>query len=277
MVRKRLLNFSHFKMKTLQHRIAGAALTLALGLTFLFSASQAQAAADPAATGGATVESANGRATLFRADGSRERVTVGMKIGEGDKLITGLGTVGLNLGSHGLVRVQSRSEVTLEELKRNAGGEAGKDTTIFNLTKGGLLGDVKKVSANSDYKVKTAKGVAGIRGTKYLILAVGVFKCANGSLVVTMFAINPQTGQPKVFTVTPGTKLDSTKVVQEVTNMTPGEAATVVNLVDTPPGPVTPVVIVINQAPTEVFISPTAGDNNRLFQYIDEGDIGGDD
>jgi len=261
-------------MKMLPSRIAGAAATLALGLSFLLPATQVQAAANPAATGsGAIVDTVKGRATVWHADGSKARVTKGMKIGQGAKIATGLGTVSLDLGSHGIVTVQSRSEVTIDALIRNAGGEAGKDTTLFNLTKGGLLGDVKKVSANSNYQVKTAKGVAGIRGTKYLILAVGVFKCANGSLQITLNGVGPG-GQPKVFVVNAGSKLDATQVLRKVTNMSASEAAEVVEKAsgDGDKGPPRPVTI-RNQTPTEVFVSPTAGDNGRLFQSINAGDV----
>lgn len=258
-------------MKKLQNHIFGALAALALTFTFAFSGPAAHAAANPDAASGdtATVISVAGKATVFQ-NGKSERVKKGMILGKGAKIATGLGQVKLDIGIHGVVTIDSRSEMTIDELSRPvANPDAGK--TVFNLTKGALLGSAKKISAESEYQVKTAKGVAGIRGTEYLILAVGIFKCASGQLVIVMVAIDPTTLQPKVFTVTPGNKLDATATIEKLTGMTAAESAEVVKKASG--GPVSSGVIVIPAKPTEAFISPVRGNNGRLIQHIDVGDI----
>ncbi len=235
-------------MKTLQNRLAGAAMALALGITAFLPVQQAQAAADPAVTSpGAEVTAVTGRATVFQ-NGDSVRLTRGMRVTKGARIQTGLGTVTLNLGEHGIVTVESRSSVTIDELNQ----QKGKELTVFNLTKGGLIGDVKKVTRESEYQVKTAKGVAGIRGTKYHILAVGVFKCFDGSIFVALVAKGPD-GQVQTVVVNAGKKIDATAaLVEQVTDMTAAELKEIVD--STKPGGFT----VVDRTP-EPFVSPTAG------------------
>jgi hypothetical protein len=60
--------------------------------------------------------------------------------------------------------------------------EMGSDTsTELKLDGGMVLGDVKKISANSDYKVTVPNGVAGIRGTSF---EVTVTVDNNGGLTI---------------------------------------------------------------------------------------------
>ncbi len=211
-------------MKTLQSRIAGAAATFALGLTFLLSGYQAQAAANPDATSNAaTVAAVSGRATVF-LNGKSERVTKGMKISQGATIATGLGRVTLDMGAHGFAEVQPRSEVVVEELSR----AQNKEVTKFNLKKGILLGDVKKVAAESAYEVKTAKGVAGIRGTTYEIHAIGIFKCGDGQYQVVFIGTNPQGQVVAPIVIQAGSKVDVQKAINNViVDMSPREKADV--------------------------------------------------
>jgi len=206
-------------MKTLQFRLAGAMTALALGLTFLLSGSQAQAAADPSvASTGATITKLSGRATVFLPDGSKVRATKGMSVSQGSTISTGFGSVTLDLGAHGVAVVGSRSSLVIDELSR----VKDQEVTKFNLKKGELIGDVKKVAANSKYEVQTAKGVAGIRGTAYHILAIGVFKCLNGNFTVTLFTVDAQ-GNPKVFVVNTKSQLDAVGVLESVTTLSESE------------------------------------------------------
>ncbi len=211
-------------MKTLQSRIAGAAATLALGLTFLFSGAQAQAAANPDATSNtATVAAVSGRATVFH-NGKSEKVTKGMKISQGATIATGLGRVTLDMGAHGFAEVQPRSEVVVEELSR----AQNKDVTKFDLKKGILLGDVKKVAAESAYEVKTAKGVAGIRGTTFEIHAIGIFKCGDGQYQVVFIGTNAQGQVVAPLVIQAGTKVDVQKAINNViVDMSPREKAAI--------------------------------------------------
>lgn len=257
-------------MKTLQFRLAGAVTALALGLTFLFAGSQAQAAANPDAATGATISKMTGRATVFLPDGTKVRASVGMKLSQGSTISTGFGSVTLDLDPHGVAVIRPRSSLTIDELSR----VKDQEVTRFNLKKGELVGDVKKVAQNSVYEVQTAKGVAGIRGTQYRILSVGVFICANGQYQVTLAGINQETGKPKVFVIRTNSKLDVTKVVQQVANLTPAEAQKLVTELQPGGKPVNPTVGGGGRpAPVEITITGGVGDNGRLFQRINAGDI----
>lgn len=64
--------------------------------------------------------------------------------------------------------------------------DAGADTvteTLLDLKKGSIFGTVKKQAAASRFEVKIPNGVAGIRGTIFLISASGSISCLTGSVV----------------------------------------------------------------------------------------------
>ena len=103
----------------------------------------------------------------------------------------------------------------------------------------------------------SAKGVAGIRGTNYLILAAAIYYCQQGQFTVTMVGIDTTTGQLKIFTVRAGNKLDASDAVTRLTGLTKSEADAVVEAVSSGSGDNRPDPPSIR--PTEVFISPVAG------------------
>gem|GEM_PF-4484919 len=205
-----------------------------------------------------TISSVSGRVTINKAGGGSVLAAKGVKVGEGDTIVTGSGSTVVNLGVHGIITVEAGSEVVFDELKRSSGEDGN---TVIDLKKGGIFGNVKKISSNSKYEVKTAKGVAGIRGTAYQILAVGIFKCGQGQLNIVLFALDPQ-GRPKVFAVRAGSKLDATAVLTEVTNMDPTEAAAVVETTTDPEAEQKPTIIV-NSNPVTVDIQLTGQVGNR--------------
>lgn len=57
--------------------------------------------------------------------------------------------------------------------------------TQLDLRAGKIAGNVKKLSGGSRYEVKIPNGVAGIRGTQYLISASGEVYVLTGSVVIT--------------------------------------------------------------------------------------------
>jgi FecR protein len=66
--------------------------------------------------------------------------------------------------------------------------KTGADTvteTQLDLKAGRIFGTVKKLSATSVYEIKIPNGVAGIRGTIYLIGADGVLSVLTGSVVIS--------------------------------------------------------------------------------------------
>jgi hypothetical protein len=94
-------------------------------------------------------------------------------------------SVDLFLDQNGpLVRLAENTTLGIEKLNFE---NTGIDTVIetqLDLKSGRLIGIVKKLSATSKYEVKTPNGVAGIRGTQYVISADGTVTVAEGQVVV---------------------------------------------------------------------------------------------
>lgn len=122
---------------------------------------------------------------------------IGQVLGEGITVTTGPGVVvELNLGENGQVlRIVENSSVSIDELKLDKTAADTVAKTSLTLKQGGLIGNVKKLSQASDYKVKYAEGVAGIRGTKWAILPGKGVICTEGSVKVT-FTIDGKTSPP---------------------------------------------------------------------------------
>jgi hypothetical protein len=168
-------SFSFLKLST--SLVAFAALVLTTSL---------QAAAPGVEAGKAVVVSTKGLVT-----GKSGALKVGDVLNQGDTVTTGADSeVIFDLGENGKdLKVIEKSDVVFEKLQfRKADGAVNADTTL-NLKKGGLIGNVKKLSAASNYEVKHAEGVAGIRGTKYAVLPGKGVVCAEGKVVVT-FTVN---------------------------------------------------------------------------------------
>src|SRR5439155_4303220 len=78
-------------------------------------------------------------------------------------------------------------ENTMLQVEKLTSMETGADTvteTQLDLRRGGIFGNVKKMSAACKYEVKLPNGVAGIRGTIYTLSAEGVVQVLVGSAVL---------------------------------------------------------------------------------------------
>ncbi len=125
----------------------------------------------------------------FVKDGKTQPLMKGDTLGEKDTIITqGVGSeVKLDLGDNGgELNVVENTTVVIETLKLNKNKDA---ETKLDLKKGGLIGNVKKLSKASNFEVKHAEGVAGIRGTLWAVLPGQGVICAQGSVLVT-FVVN---------------------------------------------------------------------------------------
>lgn len=125
-----------------------------------------------AVPGRAEVIKVIGKATVTKASGgSGQTITQGMVLGTGDTINTGAGsTVDLNLGLNGdFLRVDPDSSLTISNLDIANVAERTVNTQL-NVNRGGITGNVvNKLSLASKYEVKSASGVAGIRGTVYSV------------------------------------------------------------------------------------------------------------
>jgi hypothetical protein len=94
-----------------------------------------------------------------------------MVLGAGDTIATGVGSaVTIDLGMNGnFLNVDSDTTLKLDVLDI-ANVSRKTVTTTMTLARGSVSGNVKnKLTAASKYEIKTASGVAGIRGTVYSI------------------------------------------------------------------------------------------------------------
>jgi hypothetical protein len=104
-----------------------------------------------------------------------------------------------------LIRIFSSSTLAIDKLILEKTGMDEVSDTQLDLRAGRIMGNVKKLSAASHYEVKLPNGVAGIRGTSYMISASGVIYVINGSVTVTYVGAN---GQMVTQTITSGQSFD---------------------------------------------------------------------
>jgi FecR protein len=86
-----------------------------------------------------------------------------------------------------VVRIFENTALGVDKLtaETTGAGDEVSDTQL-DLKTGQILGNVKKLSAASKYEVKIPNGVAGIRGTVYMISAAGIVNVLTGSVVVAI-------------------------------------------------------------------------------------------
>jgi len=85
-----------------------------------------------------------------------------------------------------VIRMQADTVLAIDKLLiSNTGVDAVSDTEL-DLRQGTIFGNVKKLSAASQYLIKTPNGVAGVRGTTFVVGANGGVTVLVGSLVLSM-------------------------------------------------------------------------------------------
>jgi hypothetical protein len=89
-----------------------------------------------------------------------------------------------------IVRITENSQLGIDKLTSMQTGADVVTDTQLDLKKGKILGTVKKLSAASKYEVKLPNGVAGIRGTTYLLTSDGIVDVLDGSIVVAYQTAN---------------------------------------------------------------------------------------
>jgi hypothetical protein len=147
---------------------------IALGFTATAAWAQTQAGVIKAAK-------VTGAVTIVAADGSQHAANEGAVLTETDTVVTaansGLVLVFMNGSS---VKLGANSRLLIEEFKMDplasdiaVSGlkkEPSVSQTKLNLAYGDMVGDVKKLSKNSSYGIRTPVGAAGIRGTTFRIV-----------------------------------------------------------------------------------------------------------
>jgi hypothetical protein len=84
-----------------------------------------------------------------------------------------------------VIRMEGDTVLAIDKLLiSNTGVDAVSDTEL-DLRQGTIFGNVKKISAASQYLIKTPNGIAGIRGTTFLLSANGDITVISGSMVAS--------------------------------------------------------------------------------------------
>jgi hypothetical protein len=82
-----------------------------------------------------------------------------------------------------VIRILDDSFLVFDSLTAVPTGADTVTETLLDLKKGSIFGSVKKQAAASRFEVKIPNGVAGIRGTIFLINASGMVSCVTGSVI----------------------------------------------------------------------------------------------
>jgi hypothetical protein len=191
-------------MKRTQTLVALALVCILAGFTSLRAVEEGHKEAK------ATVRTVHGKVEYLQ-NGAWLAVHPNMKFAAGVTLRTGVdGTADISVnGTASAVRLTNNTTIQIPTMSYVGTPREGDTTTMINLMNGAILGNVKKITANSRYEIMTPHGVAGIRGTDFRVEAVptpdGVFHVRFDSVtgIITVSAmIN---GVPVVHTLTTGT------------------------------------------------------------------------
>jgi len=134
----------------------------------------------------------------------------------------------------------------------NTGVDAVSDTEL-DLRQGTIFGNVKKLSAASQYLIKVPNGIAGVRGTTFSMSATGAITVVEGSMILS--TVGPD-GQPVVVTLGPGDQYDP--ATGQASHLTPQQFAaarrSAIQTITIVEGTMT-----FEDDVTKVYVSPTHG------------------
>jgi hypothetical protein len=152
--------------------------------------------------GKAIVRSVSGTATFTIPAGVPEKLRVNMELAPGTTITTGPDSyIYLNVnGLASAVRVAADTTMVIPTMERIGSARDSDTETMLDLKNGEIAGNVKKVTGNSTYEIKTPHGVAGVRGTDFNVVAglqpTGEYKVTftsvTGQLIVSAI-VNSET------------------------------------------------------------------------------------
>jgi len=85
------------------------------------------------------------------------------------------------------VHLFENTDITVTKLTLNRSGSDETADTELDLKTGTIFGNTKKLSTSSKYNVKIPAGVAGIRGTEFMIGANGTITVLKGAVIIAAF------------------------------------------------------------------------------------------
>jgi FecR-like protein len=200
---------------------------------------------------------------------SDKAVRVGFQPGVGSPIGSVINIAGLpkyNTGhqqatpEQNVIRLQADTVLAVDKFTFSQTGADTVSDTELDLRAGKIFGNVKKISAASQYLVKMPTGVAGIRGTIFALGADGSVTVLQGSVVISSIGING-----RVFTTVLAAGDEFDPQTDQVTRLRPNELVdailnaraiiiaihSVVTVTETPTA--------TGQDTTTIYISPTSG------------------
>ncbi len=116
------------------------------------------------------------------------------------------------------IRMEANTVLAIDTLTISDTGVDAVSNTELDLRQGTIFGTVKKLSATSQYLIKTPNGIAGVRGTTFIISANGDITVIDGSMVASH---TEPDGHVVTVTLGPGDQYDP--ATGQVTKLTPQE------------------------------------------------------
>jgi hypothetical protein len=187
-------------MKKTQVLFACALVLAVAGIASLHAADEGRKEAK------ATIRKVHGKVE-YLDNGNWVLVKPNMQFSAGTSIRTGPDGV-LDMSVNGVasaVHIEGSTTMQIQIMSYVGTRSEGDTTTLLKLQEGGVLGIIKKLSANSTYEVMTPRGVAGIRGTMchWQVQKIDpqhtqdTFDCVDGHMTVAPF--HHDNGQPKLY------------------------------------------------------------------------------
>jgi hypothetical protein len=120
-----------------------------------------------------------------------------------------------SMAQQNVIRMESDTVLAIDKLTISDTGVDAVTDTELDLRQGTIFGCVKKLSAESQYFVKTPNGIAGVRGTTFILSANGDISVIFGSCVISEVV----DGQTITKLVGPGEQFNP--VTGQVSRLTP--------------------------------------------------------
>ena len=139
-----------------------------------------------------TITHFSGEVSVQKKDGTIQPGTAGLKVAEGDIMITGANGYGrLEMTDGGEMVLRPNSQLKVESYRFNA-NKPTEDNFVFSMLKGGLrtvTGLIGKRGNKDAYELKTQTATIGIRGTQFdlRVCAGGCGALADGTYLAVRF------------------------------------------------------------------------------------------
>ena len=153
-----------------------------------------------------------------------------------------------------VVRITANTILAIDKLTMEETGADVVSEIQLDLRAGRIMGNVKKLSAASRYEVKFPTGIAGIRGTTYIIDASGAVSVIAGTVVVSYMNTN---GVVETKVVKAGQQFDpATEEVTPIPNFDPEKMSQPFQSMG---GSQNGQLVTVAGDTTQLYVSPTIG------------------